>query len=62
MVSTGNRANGYDPLRQKLLALSHRSTQMIADQSFHSVEIDHPEVVVEAIRKVVGRARQAGRR
>ncbi len=62
VVSTGNQARGYDRLQQKLLALSRRSEQMIADQSFHSVEIDQPEVVAEAIRKVVEGARQAGRR
>lgn len=53
VVSTDNQARGYDRLQKELLALSHRSTQRIAGGSFHSVEIDRPDVVVAAVRQVV---------
>ena len=59
VVRTNNQARGYDRLQKALLALSHRSSQTIAARSFHSVEIDQPEVVVEAIRRIV---EQAGKR
>lgn len=58
VVSTGNRARGYARLQSELMALSRRSTQMIAQKSFHSVEIDQPEVIVAAVRKAVGMARR----
>jgi pimeloyl-ACP methyl ester carboxylesterase len=53
VVSTGNEAPGYSRLQTQLLALSHRSSQMKAERSFHSVEIDQPWVIVAAIRQVV---------
>ena len=57
VVSTGNEAPGYVELQRELLALSTRSKQFRAERSFHSVEIDQPEVVIEAIRWVVDRVR-----
>lgn len=54
VVSTGNEARGYARLQSELLALSRHSTQMKADRSFHAVEIDQPDVVIAAIRRVVG--------
>lgn len=60
VVSTNNQARGYDGLQKELLALSHGSSQMVAERSFHAVEIDQPEVVVAAIRRVVASARQSG--
>jgi pimeloyl-ACP methyl ester carboxylesterase len=53
VVSTGNEAPGYAQLQSELLALSHRSWQMKAERSFHSVEIDQPEVPIAAILWVV---------
>ncbi len=53
VVSTGNDARGYSRLQRELLALSRRSSQMKAERSFHAVEIDQPEVVIAAIRRVV---------
>jgi pimeloyl-ACP methyl ester carboxylesterase len=55
VVSTGNAVPAYLRLQRELLGLSSDSTQFIADQSFHSVEIDQPEVVVRAIRMVSAR-------
>jgi pimeloyl-ACP methyl ester carboxylesterase len=54
VVSTGNEARGYARLQSELLALSHHSSQMKAESSFHAVEIDQPDIVVAAIRRVVG--------
>jgi pimeloyl-ACP methyl ester carboxylesterase len=53
VISTGNEARGYARLQSELLALSRRSSQMKAERSFHSVEIDQPDVVIAAIRRVV---------
>jgi pimeloyl-ACP methyl ester carboxylesterase len=53
VVSTGNEAPNYPKLQAQLLALSRNSEQFIAAKSFHSVEIDQPDVVVRAIRHVV---------
>ena len=58
VVSTGNDHPNYKKLQTELLSLSNRSKQVIADRSFHSVEIDQPAVVVNAISQVVRMARQ----
>jgi pimeloyl-ACP methyl ester carboxylesterase len=52
VVSTGNDVPNYKKLQAELLALSNRSRQVMAESSFHSVEIDQPAVVVNAIRQV----------
>jgi pimeloyl-ACP methyl ester carboxylesterase len=57
IVSTGNEARGYARLQNQLLALSRRSSQMKAQRSFHAVEIDQPDVVIAAIRRVADAAR-----
>jgi pimeloyl-ACP methyl ester carboxylesterase len=53
VVSTANDAPGYRELQAKLLSLSTASTQFVADRSSHMVIIDQPEVIVQAIRRVV---------
>ncbi|HWF11741.1 MAG TPA: alpha/beta hydrolase [Bryobacteraceae bacterium] len=53
VVSTANDAPGYAELQKSLLALSHRSSQLIAAQSFHSIEISQPEIIIQAIRRVI---------
>jgi hypothetical protein len=58
VVSTNNQARGYERLQRELLALSHASAQMFANRSVHAVEIDQPDVVVAAIRKVVESVRR----
>jgi uncharacterized protein (TIGR03435 family) len=57
VVSTGNTAPGYKQLQAKLLSLSRNSRQEMAYESFHFVAIDQPEVVIAAIRNVVGQVR-----
>jgi pimeloyl-ACP methyl ester carboxylesterase len=59
VVSTGNDLPNYKKLQTELLALSSRSRQLMAESSFHSVEIDQPGVVVDAIRQVVNMIREA---
>ena len=50
VVSTLNDDPNYLTLQKDLLALSTRSRQIIAKKSFHAVQIDEPEAVIEAIR------------
>ena len=58
VVSTRNDAPNYGPLQTKLLKLSENSRQIFAERSFHAVQIDEPEVVVEAIRLAVDAVRK----
>jgi pimeloyl-ACP methyl ester carboxylesterase len=53
VISTGNDSPGYAELQRKLLLLSMSSKQMMAERSFHSVEIDEPDVVIRGIRQTV---------
>jgi pimeloyl-ACP methyl ester carboxylesterase len=53
VVSTANDAPGYAKLQTNLLALSRNSRQFVAGESFHSIEISQPEVVIRAIRLAV---------
>jgi pimeloyl-ACP methyl ester carboxylesterase len=53
VVSTANGSRGYPELQTSLLALSHNSRQLIAGESFHSIEISQPEIVIRAIRLAV---------
>jgi pimeloyl-ACP methyl ester carboxylesterase len=58
VVSTANDSRGYPELQAQLLALSHKSKQLIAGESFHSIEISQPEVVIRAIRLAVEASRK----
>jgi pimeloyl-ACP methyl ester carboxylesterase len=58
VVSTGNELPNYKKLQTELLSLSVRSKQLMAEGSFHSVEIDQPDVVVNAIAEVVEMVRK----
>jgi pimeloyl-ACP methyl ester carboxylesterase len=58
VVSTENDAPGYSQLQSRLLALSRNSTQLVADKSFHSIEISQPDVVIHAIRQAIGATRK----
>ena len=62
VVSTANDSPNYPKLQAKLLRLSHNSKQLIAEHSFHAVEIDQPDVVVTAIRQVVDAAHHRNER
>jgi len=58
VISTGNRQPNYKKLQEELLGLSQQSEQMMAAASFHSVEIDEPDVVITGIGVVVDKVRQ----
>lgn len=45
-------------LQKELASLSTNSTYIIADDSAHEVQIDQPDVIINAIREVVGKARE----
>jgi pimeloyl-ACP methyl ester carboxylesterase len=59
VVVTGARGSDerWRQLQQDLTSLSERGCLMVAPQSGHVVQIDQPEVVVDAIRSVVETAR-----
>ncbi len=58
VVSTANDSPGYLKLQANLLALSRHSNQLIAEKSFHSIEISRPEIVIQAIRQAVEATRK----
>ena len=60
VISTPNEAPGYRELQAKLMALSRSSEQVVAENSSHMVPIDEPEVITQAIRKVVEEERRRG--
>jgi pimeloyl-ACP methyl ester carboxylesterase len=49
--------DAWEKMQEELAHLSTRGTQIIAKNSSHYIQIDRPEVVVEAVRNVVGQAR-----
>jgi pimeloyl-ACP methyl ester carboxylesterase len=49
----------WQQMQDELAQLSTKSTHVIARNSGHYIQLDQPEVVIEAVRKVVGQARQA---
>jgi pimeloyl-ACP methyl ester carboxylesterase len=57
VVSTANASPNYPKLQATLLGLSGNSKQFLAEESFHAVEIDQPDVVNRAIREVVDAVR-----
>ena len=53
-ISTNEfRGPEYDKLQSDLLSLSQNSKQMVAENSGHFIIIDRPDVVIDAIRRVV---------
>jgi hypothetical protein len=56
-VLTAHEQHWQDQQRE-LMNLSSRSEHIIASSSGHSVPIDRPDTVVEAIRKVIEQARE----
>ena len=51
--------DAWEQMQDEFAQLSTRSTRTIAKNSGHYIQIDRPELVVEAVRKVVEQARQA---
>jgi hypothetical protein len=48
----------WERMQVELAHLSTRGTQVIAKNSAHYIRIDRPDVVVDAIRNIVGQAQQ----
>jgi len=46
--------------QSELLQLSSNSRQIIAANSGHNIQLDEPQVVVEAIRQMIERVREMG--
>lgn len=49
----------WEKMQQELAHLSTRGTQIIAKNSAHYIQIDRPDVVIDAVRNVVQQIRQA---
>jgi pimeloyl-ACP methyl ester carboxylesterase len=53
---------GWPEWQSELLKLSSNSQQIIAENSGHTVQLDEPQVVVEAILQMIRRVREMGTR
>jgi pimeloyl-ACP methyl ester carboxylesterase len=52
-------SDAWQQMQEELAQLSTRSTRVIAKNSGHFIQFDRPDVVIEAVRKIVNQARQA---
>ncbi len=50
--------DAWEKMQEELAHLSTRGTQFIAKGSAHYIQIDRPDVVIDAVRNVVNQARQ----
>ena len=50
--------DAWQQMQTELAHLSTRSTRVIAKNSGHYIQLDHPEVVVDAVRSIVDQVRQ----
>jgi len=46
-------------LQRDLVALSHNAKQVVATRAGHNVHLEEPELVIDAIRKLVGKRGQS---
>jgi pimeloyl-ACP methyl ester carboxylesterase len=51
-------SDAWQQMQKELAQLSTRSTHVIAKNSGHYIQLDHPDLVIEAVRKVVDQVRQ----
>ncbi|MFZ2008580.1 MAG: hypothetical protein WAU76_01125, partial [Candidatus Sulfotelmatobacter sp.] len=51
--------DSWQQMQQELAHLSTRGTQVIAKNSGHYIQLDRPDLVVEAVHSLVNQARQA---
>jgi pimeloyl-ACP methyl ester carboxylesterase len=61
VIGTANDAPGYAELQKHLLSLSSDSRQMVAEKSFHSIELSEPQMVVSGILAVTEAVRNHSR-
>jgi pimeloyl-ACP methyl ester carboxylesterase len=52
-------SDAWQKMQEELAHLSTRGTHVIAKNSGHYIQLDRPEVIIEAVRNVVDQARQA---
>jgi pimeloyl-ACP methyl ester carboxylesterase len=52
-------SDAWQQMQKELARLSTRSTHVIAKNSGHYIQLDRPDVVIDAVRSVVGQVRQA---
>lgn len=48
----------WEKMQEELSHLSSRGTQTIAKNSAHYIQIDRPDVVIDAVHRIVDEARQ----
>jgi pimeloyl-ACP methyl ester carboxylesterase len=51
--------DAWEKMQEEMAHLSTRGTQAIAKNSGHYIQMDRPDVVIDAVRSVVDQARQA---
>ena len=56
-VSIKNASPAYIDLQTQLLSLSRNSKEIVAENSSHFVIIDRPDVVIDAVSRVVNSVR-----
>jgi pimeloyl-ACP methyl ester carboxylesterase len=52
-------SDAWEQMQEELAHLSTKGTQTVARNSGHYIQLDRPDVVIDAIRKIVDEARQA---
>jgi pimeloyl-ACP methyl ester carboxylesterase len=52
--------DAWEKMQEEMAHLSTRGTQSIAKGSAHYIQVDRPDAVIDAVRTVVGQARQSG--
>ena len=50
--------DAWEKMQEELAHLSTRGTHAVAKNSSHYIQLDRPDVVIEAVRSVVEQARQ----
>lgn len=60
ILDTKSWRRQWTAFQKELAALSPQGTQVVAENSGHAIQIDQPQIVIDAIREVVERARSGG--
>lgn len=64
VVSRGSRAGSkeWTAAQERLVVLSTQGSRIVADRSGHMIQFDEPELVIEAIKRLWGKASHDGRK
>ena len=57
VITAGSQPAAVRAEHARIAALSSRGSHVVAEQAGHWILIDDPDVVVDAVRRVVGQAR-----